>query len=96
MHAIGAVLFVGGNVKWVFLGGPVQPETVFLVKQDSIKEQAENSGVTTAFGASRFDTPDVAIEDVDVIIQLGTEFLESTDTAMPSTTTTTLVPGVSG
>jgi hypothetical protein len=96
MHAIGAVLFVGGNVKWVYLGGPVQPETVFLVKQDSIKEQAENSGVTTAFGTSRFDSPDKAIEDVDVIIQLGTEFLESTDTAMPSTTTTTLVPGVSG
>lgn len=96
MHAIGAVLFVGGNVKWVYLGGPVQPETVFLVKQDSIKEQAENSGVTTAFGTSRFDSPDMAIEDVDVIIQLGTEFLESTDTAMPSTTTTTLVTGVSG
>ena len=93
MHAIGTVLFVGGNVKWVFLDGPVQAETVFLVKQDSIKEQAENSGVTTAFGASRFDSPETAIEDVDVIIQLGTDFLESTDTAMPSTTTTTIVSG---
>ena len=93
MFAIGAVLFVGGNVKWVYLDGPVQTETVFLVKQDSIKTQAEDSGVTTAFGASKFGTPDTPIEDIDVIIQLGTDFLESTDTALPSTTTTTIVSG---
>lgn len=93
LHAIGAVLFVGGNVKWVYLNGPVQADTVFLVKQDSIRTQAEDSGVTTAFGASRFDTPADPIEDIDVIIQLGTAFLESTDTAMPSTTSTTIVSG---
>ena len=94
LHAIGAVLFIGGNVKWVYLNGPVQAETAFLVKQDSIRTQAEDSGVNTAFGASRFETPDEPIEDVDVIIQLGTEFLDSTDTAMPSTTTsTTIVSG---
>jgi anionic cell wall polymer biosynthesis LytR-Cps2A-Psr (LCP) family protein len=93
LHAIGAVLFIGGNVKWVYLNGPVQADTVFLVKQDSIRTQAEDSGVTTAFGASRFESPADPIEDIDVIIQLGTAFLESTDTAMPSTTTTTIVSG---
>lgn len=84
LDVIKAIQFSGGNVKWVLFDGVPLDETVFVVAQDSIRQQAEDSGTSALFGASHFEVTDNPIEDIDVIIKLGTPFL--TSTGAPSTT----------
>lgn len=85
---IAGVLFTGGNVKWIKFDGPALETTRFLFKQDSIRQQAESSGITTSYTDGQFGVPETAFEDIDVIIQLGADFLLATGT--PDFTTTTI------
>ncbi len=88
---IALVLFTGGNVKWVKFDGPVIETSRMLFKQDSIRQQAEASGITSSEGLYEYGDSDLAYEDIDVIIQLGSDFLLSTD--LPEVTTTTVAGG---
>ena len=87
LEAIKALLFFNCNVKWIRFDGPVLDETVFLVTQESIQQQAEDSGTADVFGVAHFEVTDDPIEDVDVIIQLGAPFLTGTG-ATPTTLAT--------
>ena len=88
--AVAALLFLGANVKSVLLDGPVQPETRLLLSDESLASQAESNNAY--FGATQTLTAEVPIEGIDVVLQLGTEFLEAAGAALPSTTTTTTEP----
>lgn len=88
-RVIEVVVAYGGNVKSVYLDGVVQPETVFLVLDGRIEEQAKASKTDTAFKSVRFDIPDRAYEDIDVVLQLGTEFLTAAAADLATTTTAT-------
>ncbi|HNJ98865.1 MAG TPA: hypothetical protein PLV13_12110, partial [Ilumatobacteraceae bacterium] len=96
LDAIKMLQFFNCNVKWIRFDGPVQEETVFLVTQQSIQQQAEDSGAVEPFGAAHFEVTENPIEDVDVIMQLGAAFLNGTGgipTSVPSDTTGSSVPG---
>ena len=88
--AVAAVLFLGGNVKSVYLDAPVNPETRLYLSDASLADQAESNNAY--FGATQTLTAEVPIEGIDVVLQLGTEFLDAEGTALPSTTTTTTEP----
>ncbi len=91
--AVEALLYLGSNVGSVYQGGPEQPTTRVLLSDLSLSDDA--LGAENLFGSDfqqlEAETP---IEGIDVILQLGTSFLDdpNTGTAMPSTTTTTTVP----
>jgi len=73
--AVAAVIYLGGNVKSVYLGAEARPETVLYVSDESFAEQAEST--YSFFVVARTITSDVPIEGIDMVLQLGTEFLES-------------------
>lgn len=90
--AVGAVLYLLGNVQSVYMEGPVQETTSMVLADPSYKESyVASSGM---FGSPDFPEPDVLIEGVDVVIQLGLDFLEDTSaegsTLVSTTTSTTL------
>jgi hypothetical protein len=88
--AVAAVLYLGGNVQSVILDGETHPETRILVTDESL---AQDAGSTNAyFGTTETLEPEAPYEGIDVILQLGTEFLKSATDALPSTTSTTEVP----
>lgn len=88
--AVAAVLFLGGNVKSVYLDAPVESATRLYLSDESLADQAERNNAY--FGTTQMLTAEVPIEGIDVVLQLGTEFLEQEGTALPSTTTTTTEP----
>ena len=53
-------------------------------------EEAESNNAL--FGNTETLTPDVPIEGIDVILQLGTDFLTGVGDELPSTTTSTTEP----
>lgn len=85
--AVAAVLFLGGNVKSVYLAGETHPETRLYLSDESLASQAESNNAY--LGNTQTFTVEVPIEGIDVVLQLGTEFLEAEGTTLPSTTTTT-------
>lgn len=90
--AVGAVLYLLGNVQSVYMEGPVQETTSMVMADPSYQESyVATSGM---FGTPDFPEPDVLIEGVDVVIQLGLDFLEDTtdegSTLVSTTTSTTL------
>ena len=90
---IEALLYVGANVSWVSQNGPVQATTKVLLSDQGLKDDA--LGAEGLFGADFEQSVNAEpIEGIDVIIQLGTSFLDDPNTgiALPSTTTTTTVP----
>ncbi len=92
-YTVSALLYLGANVQWVYENGPVQSATKVYLADKNLEDDA--LGAEGLFG-NDFEQLDSSyrIEGVDVILQLGTSFLEdpaSGDT-LPSTTTTTTVP----
>lgn len=85
--AVAAILYLGGNVQWVYLEGGVHPETRILVADESLAEDASSSNAY--FGNTKTLAPDTPYAGIDVIVQLGTEFLEGDSDELPSTTSTT-------
>ena len=90
--AVGAVLYLLGNVQSVYMEGPVQETTSMVMSDPSYQESyVATSGM---FGSPDFPEPEVLIEGVDVVIQLGLDFLEDTSaegsTLVTTTTSTTL------
>ncbi len=92
-YTVSALLYLGANVQWVYENGPVQSTTKVYLADKNLEDDA--LGAEGLFG-NDFEQLDSSyrIEGVDVILQLGTSFLEdpaSGDT-LPSTTTSTTVP----
>ncbi|MFZ4717938.1 MAG: LCP family protein [Ilumatobacteraceae bacterium] len=90
---VDALLYLNSNVGWVFQQGPVQEQTKVLLSDASLSNDA--LGAENLFGDSfEQGVIEQPIEGIDVIIQLGTSFLEdpTTGATLPSTTTTTTTP----
>ena len=83
--AVALVLLGGGNVQSVYLNGPVRETTLILVDDERLKDEADSEGV---FGAWEAAKPDSPIEGIDIIIQLGTEWLDAPPSVNTSTSTT--------
>jgi len=88
--AVRAVLFLGANVVSVYLGADVNEATRYYIDDPRLVDEAESNNAL--FGITETLTPDVPIEGVDVILQLGTDFLKGTGDELPSTTTSTTEP----
>lgn len=90
---IAALLYLNANVQWVKLDGPVQDTTLVFLAEDNLADDA--LGAELLFGEDVEQAQsDFRIEGIDVIIQLGSSFLDDPDTGntLPSTTTTTTTP----
>lgn len=88
-----ALLYLGANVQQVYLNGPTQDATVIYLYDDRFQDDV--LGAEALFGKPiETATPDVRIEGIDVVIQLGSVYLGNTESpdTLPSTTTTTTVP----
>jgi hypothetical protein len=88
--AVRAILFLGANVVSVYLGSDVHQETRYYIDDPRLVEEAENNNAL--FGETVTLTPQVPIEGIDVILQLGTDFLNGVGDELPSTTTSTTEP----
>ncbi len=88
--AVEAVLFLGANVVSVYLGGEEHEATRYLIDDPRLIEEAESNNAL--FGLTETEAPDVPIEGIDVILQLGTDFLTGEGNTLPSTTTSTTEP----
>ena len=88
--AVGAILFLGSNVVSVYMGGEVREATLLYVNDPRLVEEAESGNAL--FGNTQILTPDVPIEGIDVVLQLGTDFLNGVGDELPSTTTSTTEP----
>lgn len=88
--AVEVILYLGANVQSVYLGGEVHEATRYLIDDPRLVEEAESNNAL--FGVTETLTPDLPIEGIDVILQLGTDFLTSEGDQMPSTTTSTTEP----
>ena len=90
---IEALLYLGANVSWVSQTGESHPTTKVLLSDQGLKDDA--LGAENLFGTDFEQSVNAEpIEGIDVIIQLGTSFLDDPNSgvALPSTTTTTTVP----
>lgn len=90
---VSALLFLNANVQWVKLDGPVQPTTMIYLADENLADDA--LGAEGLFGTDVEQAEsDFRIEGIDVIIQLGTSFLDDPESGntLPSTTTTTTTP----
>ncbi|MBI4934012.1 MAG: LCP family protein [Actinobacteria bacterium] len=88
-----ALLYLGANVQQVYLNGPTQDATVIYLYDDRFQDDV--LGAEALFGKPiETATPEVRIEGIDVVIQLGSVYLGNTESpdTLPSTTTTTTVP----
>ncbi|MGB8858792.1 MAG: hypothetical protein WCC60_06025 [Ilumatobacteraceae bacterium] len=88
--AVRAVLYLGANVQSVYLGGDVHAATRYYIDDPRLVEEAESNNAL--FGTTETLTPELPIEGIDVILQLGTDFLTGEGDALPTTTTTTTEP----
>ncbi len=88
--AVRAILFLGGNVVSVYLGGDVHQATRYYIDDPRLVEEAESNNAL--FGMTETLKPEVPIEGIDVILQLGTDFLNGVGDELPSTTTSTTEP----
>ena len=88
--AVKAILFLGGNVISVYLGGAVHEATRYVIDDPRLVDEAQSNNAL--FGITETLTPEVPIEGVDVILQLGTDFLKGVGDELPSTTTSTTEP----
>ncbi len=94
LQAVKMLQFFDCNVKFIrFVNGPVPDETIFLVTQQSIQQQAEDSGAVEPFGAAHFEVTNDPIEDIDVIMRLGAAFLNGTGGVPTSLPTASTTPG---
>ncbi|MDO8363065.1 MAG: hypothetical protein Q7V88_09220 [Actinomycetota bacterium] len=84
--AIKALLFLGANVSSVYLQGPVQEATIYLIADPRIAAQAESSN--ELFGLFELAEPEMPTEGIDVVLQLGTDFLTGEGETLPTTTST--------
>jgi hypothetical protein len=88
-----SLLYVGANVMQVYLNGPTQDATLIYLYDQRFEQDA--LGAENLFGQP-LETlePEVRIEGIDVVIQLGMAYLSDTETidTLPSTTTTTTLP----
>jgi hypothetical protein len=88
-----ALLYLGANVQQVYMNGPSQEATRIILYDDRFAGDA--LGAEALFGKPiETPEPEVRIEGIDVVIQLGSAFLNNTESGdtLPSTTTTTMVP----
>ncbi len=88
--AVRAILFLGANVVSVYLGAEVHEATRYYIDDPRLVAEAESNNAL--FGVTETLSPDVPIEGIDVILQLGTDFLNGAGDELPSTTTSTTEP----
>ena len=88
--AVAAILVLGANVISVYLGGEVQEATRYYIDDPRLVEEAESNNAL--FGDTETLTPELPIEGIDVILQLGTDFLTGEGDELPTTTTSTTEP----
>jgi hypothetical protein len=88
--AVQVILYLGANVQSVYLGGDVHEATRYFIDDPRLVEEAESNNAL--FGKTETLTPVLPIEGIDVILQLGTDFLTAEGDQLPSTTTTTTEP----
>ncbi len=91
-YTVEALLYLGANVQQVYLNGPLQEKTVVQLYDERFA--GDVAGIETLFGSVETAKPATRIAGIDVVIQLGTSFLDDTTSGdtMPSTTTTTTEP----
>ncbi|MBI4883069.1 MAG: hypothetical protein HY826_03350 [Actinobacteria bacterium] len=88
--AVAVLLYLGANVRSVDFSGPVMVNSVALL---STEDEQERAAVDNAvFGTLEFVVNPNPIEGIDVVLQLGTDYLGQGPAALPSTTTTTSIP----
>jgi hypothetical protein len=88
---VASLLYVNSNVQWVYANGPVHKGTLVFLKDPALSNQV--SGPLAIFGSTVTNDPTYRIEGIDVIVQLGTDYLTSTaPTTLPATTTTPSTP----
>ncbi|MCE9623479.1 MAG: hypothetical protein K8R99_14155 [Actinomycetia bacterium] len=92
--AIAVLLSIGANVKSVDFNGPVLPTSLALLSTED-----ESTVVTTdlaAFGTVAVSVNPLPIEGIDVVLRLGSDYLDGVPLAVPTTTSastsTTLLP----
>ncbi|MEN9643626.1 MAG: hypothetical protein RL238_295 [Actinomycetota bacterium] len=90
---ISALLYLNANVQWVKLDGPVQDATLVYLADSNLADDALGAELLFGDDVEQADS-DFRIEGIDVIIQLGTSFLDDPESGntLPSTTTTTTTP----
>jgi len=82
--AVGALLLIGANVKSVDFNGPVLSVSRALLTREEEREFVISDNVE--FGTLEVGVDTQPYEGVDVVLQLGSEYL---DRALPTPTTTT-------
>jgi hypothetical protein len=86
-----SLLYLNSNVQWVYANGPVQKDTLVFLKDPGLSTQV--TGPLAIFGKTTTNDPTYRIEGIDVIVQLGTDFLNSNaPTTLPATTTIATTP----
>ena len=88
--AVAAILVLGANVISVYLGGEVHEATRYYIDDPRLVEEAESNNAL--FGDPETRTPELPIEGIDVILQLGTDFPTGEGDELPTTTTSTPEP----
>ncbi len=90
---VSALLYLNANVQWVKLDGPVQSSTMIYLADENLADDALGAEVLFGDDVQQAES-DFRIEGIDVIIQLGTSFLDDPESGntLPSTTTTTTTP----
>ena len=88
---VGALLYLGNNVQWVYTSGPVHADTVMFLNDPSLDGRVSAPG--QIFGNVTTSDPTYRIQGVDVIVQIGTTYLsDATAATLPATTTTSTLP----
>ena len=93
MHVVRSLLYLGNNVQSISTVGPARETTGLLLYDEGLTTSAED--YQDLFGPTDIEVVDARVQGVDVVIQLGADYLDSQDpnmTTMPSTTTTTTIP----
>ena len=93
MHVVRSLLYLGNNVQSISTVGPARETTGLLLYDEGLTTSAED--YEELFGPTDIEVVDARVQGVDVVIQLGADYLDSQDpnmTTMPSTTTTTTIP----
>ena len=74
----------------MYLGGDEHPETRLYIADPKLADKTENAN--GLFGETVRLRSDRPTEGVDVVLQLGTEFLNGEGTELPAITTSTTEP----
>lgn len=93
---VGYLIAVGANVKSVVLTAPSTSDSVLLIGDAKFRTQIESQGFE--FGDLEMQVPASPILGIDVIMILGTDYLNGLQLDDPAyvnpTTTTTTIPGL--